>query len=189
MLEEANLEWPAARAELGEQMEHLSQREYECSFYAHRKLPFESSGSDSGLKLVPEYMDVNESIQRSCGPSGQNSPWKTMRHTLTCAGFTSSGISSGRVLRSDSSKDWSFLAWWDTATYMAAGKHPSHQVATRMAGNAFSGFAVAAALFGLLFSLRREASSDAMLSDSDAESCTAHKGSALNLELDLDSIS
>ena len=163
LFEDANLEWPAVRGGLGEQMEHLSQPEYECAYYAHNKFPFEPT-ADSGLKLEPEYIDVNEAITRPCGASGLQSPWKTVFHTIT-----------------------TFLGMVGFSRhYMASPRYPSHQVAARMVGHAFSGFAAGAALSGLLFSLRREASRDVLLTDFDDSS--VHDGSVLNLGLDFDSI-
>ncbi len=170
-------------------MEHLSQREYECAYYAHKKFPFEPK-ADSDSKCTPEFMDLNEAITRSCGASGQQSPWKTVLHTLTTTGTYIIRHYVGEHLEIRQLDGLELLGMVGFSTYyMASSKFPSHQVATRMAGNAFSGFAAGAALFGLLFSLRREASTDMVLSDDDDDgSSSDHAGSTVNLELDFDNI-
>ncbi len=150
MFADANMKWPLARGQLGEQLDHSVAQVYGVAYYCNRKFPF--SGFESA-----EFINANLPLQHICGDNGERSPWRTYLQPIAATGMYIVRFVVGKSVELRQLHGLETLGVAGvTKHYMASPNYPSHQVATRMAGQTLSGFAVAAALLGLLFNLRRQ---------------------------------
>lgn len=153
-----NLVWPPSRDLFDQRLSHLDQRPYECVCFASMRFPYTPAGR---LLLHAEYLDVNESLGRAVGPDGTTNPWKHTMPTMVCHGLyilrrglpTPEGAADYKVdvRQLDGAELLGMLGF--AAEHMVGG-YPPHEVATSLAGNAFSGFAAGAMLVSAFRRLR-----------------------------------
>ncbi len=157
LFEENTLAWPADRSAYPS-LSHLDQRPYECAWFAMKRWPH--SGADG----PDEFMDLNLSLTRSCGPKGDKNPWSTTLNTFTCGGVyvfrrwcpqnrVTIRQLDGLELLQGIGFDRSFLK--PPADAVPGAPLVSHRFATKLAGNAFSAYSVGAALVALLLNFTK----------------------------------
>jgi len=137
-----NLVWPAPSPRgYDGALDHMEQRAFEVFHFANNKFPLASGA------LTPEFIDVQPEITWVCGSDGKQNPWRTVFPTLTSCGqyiyrrwvlgvnyhFLEVGQLDGMELLQMIGFEMANVETWD---------FPSHELATSMAGNAFSAYAV-----------------------------------------------
>jgi hypothetical protein len=144
--------WPAPRSKFSGTLDHMEQRAYEAVVFASEKWPYKSVNGS----LPVQFFDANESLTRSCGAEGTTQPWRETLPTLTCSCsyvFRRGKLAEVQPLDDDFADplidievrqldgiELLQLVGFDVS-YLEGG-FPTHSVATSMAGNAFSAFAV-----------------------------------------------
>lgn len=128
-----SLPWPPASGKFSKRLDHLGQRAYETVVFADFAFPLEGVG--------PEFLDCNMSLCRLVGPDGQTNPWTSSFPTLTSRGqYIIRENRDGFQIRQINGIELLQLAGWSSSFYR--GEPPHHALATSLAGNMFSGFAV-----------------------------------------------
>ena len=145
LYDENRLSWPPRRIFHKETLGHLDQRLYEVAVFADIVFPLHA---ESG----PQYLDVNESLTRACGPRGDRNPWRSTLHTLTTTGIylVRQWVFGKNELRQLDGLELLQAIGYDRRYLVEDMPVPTHKLASHMAGNAFSGYSIGAALVACL---------------------------------------
>lgn len=159
-------QWPPARGAFGGGLDHLPARAYEVAFLCDFMFPYPMESSPI------QYVDVNKSMVRLVGANGETNPWSDTLPTLTGngmylmrrAGKPSAPAESPpplchevEIRQLDGMELFQVIGFH--LLYIVSS-FPDHDLATRMSGNAFSGFAVGAILVGICSAFGAEPRSD-----------------------------
>ena len=162
--DEAKLTWPPLRGKWNGSLDHLGQRAYELTVYCDARWPYVPRPTGTHW----EYIDANFSMKRLVGPS-PTSPWSDAMPTMTGLGqyIARRGVPLAEV----GSQNHSIAGNMELAIEMRhldgielmqivgfdlsymQGRLPESEVATSMAGNAFSAFGIGPLMLGVFRSL------------------------------------
>jgi hypothetical protein len=166
--------WPPAKGCFHGALDHLQQRPYEVVVFADRAHPYRPALDDRNAgKTIYEFMDFSQSLTRLCGQDGETNPWHQVFPTLTGTGTYAvrwGVLKKAPVptwMMSDMALDLDDVdAKYNVFVRQVSGleamqmigvpvteyrsEHPSHRLASCMAGNAFSGFAVGPCLLAVM---------------------------------------
>jgi hypothetical protein len=162
----ASIDWPPTRYHSESfQAKQLTTRPFEVLHFCATVYPYDERPLDDG-SWPPQYLDVQKSLEFLINvdePTTKN-PWSTRIGTLTCscqiyvrrATVVQLADHDGSDLKLDvfqlDGLELMSMIGWDFSMY-GDGCIPSHRDATKMAGNAFSGFAIAPVLGGVVAAL------------------------------------
>ena len=171
--DEIKLTWPAPRHEL-EHCSNLDQRAFELVHFCNVVFPYER-GQDG---LAPEFMDAHPSFKRLL-PDGARSvsPWRRNKlPTLTCSSIIIMRMPATNEEEGESSNLGAIASMRPTKTIVRQldgvellqligmdideinyEAWPTHKLANKMAGNAFSAFAMLPALLAVLATVEPDA--------------------------------
>ena len=116
--------------------------------------------------VCPVYLDANKSLLRLVGPNGDVCPWSITFPTMTCNGvyIMRRAPTDGpppELVPNVELRHLDGMELLQILKYLKGihGDFPGHEDLTRMAGNAFSGFAAGAVVLGVCaqLSLQRSA--------------------------------
>jgi hypothetical protein len=179
------LEWPPTSRGFDGSLDHMDQRPYEVSVYCNTKWPFQlpADDADGAVESGIQFLDVNQDLIRLVGVEGLSCPWKAVMPTLTGSGQyifrravpeREDNGSFKYYLEIRQLDGMELLQMIGFSLEYIEGSFPSHEVATSMAGNAYSGFAVGPmailAILGLSSRLQKDAAARECLDDMDCES-------------------
>ena len=179
----AGLEWPPAKGKFDGMLDHTDQRAYEVLVYAGTMWPY--APEKPGV-FHREYVDFNQSITRLAGATGDHEPWVKRIPTLTGSGMyamrwaepvesaTNHQDPDPFAIVVDIGKQFEVytrqldglelmqLVGWPMDSYI--DDFPSHELASKLAGNAFSGFAIGPCMMAVMAVLQHDS---AVVVDSD----------------------
>jgi hypothetical protein len=183
LFDAASLAWPPAAGHCDGIDASVGQRDYELIVYANEVFPYDPVAS----KWQPQYLDFGSSLIRVAGIDGKLDPWSMACPTLTTtctiaarwaeptdtvaeAPTDAMDMSDMRLfdqppppfklhLRQLDGVELLQLVGLPLSEYR--GECPSHDLATLMAGNAFSGFAVGPCLLAAVAAMLPLGSVDA----------------------------
>jgi site-specific DNA-cytosine methylase len=149
---EKGIAWPPSlndfKEALGTSLNDLGGRSLEVVYYIHKAHPPKVT---EDKKTMVQWIDVNQSLERLCGPKFEKNPWSDRIMTVTTKMLlvkrgtikTGDGVSFSQFKLMDGVELMQLMGF-DISYFKTDKPLPSNALATQMAGNAFSGFMLGA---------------------------------------------